>query len=208
MESQHSAVLLSSAYLPPISWMKAALTAGKVRIEAFETYPKQTYRNRCRIITANGIQALSIPVNKIDGRHTKIRDIEIVYDEPWQRLHWRSIDAAYSNSPFYLYYKDKLDKYFKKEYRFLLDLNMEITNTLFSLLKISVDIEFTEEFLRHPSEISDQRTTFSPKHAVDITQFTPYHQVFEERYGFVPDLSVIDLLFNEGPAAISALNSK
>ena len=206
MESQHSPVLLSSAYLPPISWMKAALTAGKVRIEAFETYPKQTYRNRCRIITANGIQALSIPVNKIDGRHTKTRDIEIVYDEPWQRLHWRSIDAAYSNSPFYLYYKDKLDKYYKKEYRFLLDLNMEITNTLFSLLKISVDIELTEEFLQHPSEISDQRSAFSPKYAIDTAQFTPYHQVFEERYGFVPDLSVIDLLFNEGPAAISALN--
>ena len=203
MESQ--SVLLSTAYLPPISWIREAMFADKVMIEAHETYPKQTYRNRCRIMTANGVLPLSIPVTKPDGKHSKTKDIEIFYDEPWQRLHWRSIDAAYSNSPFFLYYKDELEKFYQKKYRFLLDLNLEILQALFSNMGKSIDIALTSDFEHQPQELMDHRNSFSPKKPCDNSQFKRYTQVFEERFGFVADLSIIDLIFNEGPAALGAL---
>ena len=202
----HNTPLLSTAYLPPVSWMKEAVKAQKVFIEAHETYSKQTYRNRCRIITANGIIPLSIPVKKLQGKHSKTRDIEISYDEPWQMMHWRTIDAAYSNSPFYLYYKDDLQVFFNRRFRFLLDYNMEITYTIFRLLGITAELYLTKEYSHQPDDIKDLRNALTPKTPADISLFTPYPQVFEERHGFIHDLSVIDLLFNEGPAALSVLN--
>lgn len=201
-----SNILLSTAYLPPVSWISKALHAKNVLVEAYETYPKQTYRNRCKILTANGIQSLSIPVNKPNGRNTITKDIEIFYDEPWQRLHWRSIHAAYSNSPYYLYYQDELIKFFEKEYRFLLDFNLEILHSVVNMMKLSIEIDMTKEFIHKPTGTMDHRNTFSPKKNINPELFTSYHQVFEDRHGFVADLSIIDLLFNEGPAAQSALN--
>ena len=195
-----SAILLSTAYLPPVSWIREAINAEKVMIEAYETYPKQTYRNRCRIMTANGVLPLSIPVSKVHGRNTKTRDIELFYDEAWQRLHWRSIDAAYSNSPFYLYYKDEFEKFYQKKYRFLLDLNQELLFTIFNILGKTPDIGLTTTYLHEPEDITDFRNSISPKISVDEKQFNRYRQVFEERFGFQADLSIIDLIFNEGPA--------
>ncbi len=183
------------------------MKADKVLIEAHETYPKQTYRNRCKIMTANGILPLSIPVTKIEGGATKTKDIEIFYNEPWQRLHQRSIDAAYSNSPFYLYYKDELDVFFNQKYRFLLDFNMEIADTLFKLLGKTVDFKPTTDYIHKPEGTTDLRNSFSPKKEVREDQFKQYHQVFEERFGFKADLSILDLLFNEGPGALSAMNN-
>lgn len=200
-----SSVLLSTAYLPPVSWMKEAMHAKSVLIEAYETYPKQSYRNRCRIGTANGIQSLSIPVNKPNGRNTITKDIEIFYGESWQRLHWRSIHAAYSNSPYYLYYQDELIKFYEKKYRFLIDFNLEILNAILNMMKLQFEIELTKEFIHQPSDIKDLRNNFSPKNPIDPHQFTSYHQVFEDRHGFMADLSVIDLLFNEGPAAVGSM---
>jgi len=205
MHPASKTVLLSTAYLPPISWISKAMHADKVLIEAFETYPKQTYRNRCRIMAANGILPLSIPVTKTEGRKTKTKDIRIFYDEAWQRMHWRSIDAAYSNSPFYLYYKDELEGFYNKKYTFLLDMNMEIVRKILGLLGIQTDIGLTSDFEHESEGITDLRNDISPKIPIDETQFINYHQVFEERFGFMADLSIIDLLFNEGPGSIEYL---
>ncbi len=201
-------ILLSTAYLPPISWIRAALSAEKVCIEAHETYPKQTYRNRCRILAANGVLPLSIPVSKVDGKNTRTKDIEVFYEEPWQRLHWKSIDAAYSNSPFYLYYRDELERFYQKKYRFLLDLNMEITQTIFGIFGKSIDLELTTEFEHSPEGMEDLRNSISPKLPIDEAQFPRYPQVFEERFGFRADLCIIDLLFNEGPATLNSLGTR
>lgn len=206
MQASIDTLLLSTAYLPPVSWFRVALQASELMIEAYETYPKQTYRNRCQLITANGIIALSIPVKKIRGEKKMIQDIEIFYDEPWQRLHWRTIDAAYSNSPFYLYYKDELMPFYEKKYRFLLDYNMMISEALFRLLGYSSDLQLTSTYHHQAEGCTDMRNSFSPKDKADVSHLNPYHQVFEERHGFVPDLSIIDLLFNEGPGASSYLN--
>lgn len=202
-------VLLSTAYLPPLSWIKAALDADEIRIEKWETYPRQTFRNRCRIAAANDVLALSIPVKKIKGKNSMTKDIEICYAEDWQRLHRRSIEDAYTNSPFYLYYWDDFRRHFDKKYRFLLDLNTELLDTTFSILGKTTDIRFTEEFVKSPPEVKDLREFFGPKLAVDPTNFKRYPQVFEEKHGFLADLSIIDLIFNEGPAAAEYfVNSK
>ncbi len=208
MHPPDSNILLSTAYLPPISWFKEVIQAESVFIEAFETYPKQTYRNRCKIMGANGVLPLSIPLSKVSGMKTRIKDMEIFYDEPWQRLHWRSIDAAYSNSPFYLYYKDELQIFFEKKYRFLLDYNMEILSVLNKQLGIKKSFDLTLEYMHDPEGILDLRNSISPKHQTKTATFTPYYQVFAEKHGFVKDLSIIDLLFNEGPAALSHLGNQ
>jgi hypothetical protein len=141
-------------------------------------------------------------VSKPKGRHSKTRDIEILYVEAWQRMHKRSIDAAYSNSPFYLYYKDELDRFFDNKFRFLLDFNLEILNTLMGILGITTELHLTKTYEHEPPEMLDLRNAFSPKTKEYKQEFSPYHQVFEERFGFVADLSILDLIFNEGPAAI------
>ncbi|MDT8392221.1 MAG: WbqC family protein [Bacteroidales bacterium] len=208
MQASSSAVLLSTAYAAPLSWMKAAINASEIYIEAFETYPRQTYRNRCRIISANGILQLSIPVNKVHGHGTITKDIEIAYDEPWQRTHYRSIDAAYSNSPFFLYYIDELLPFFEKKFRFLLDFNTMLSKAIFKLIGITTEIKLTGSFYHDPEHMHDLRQAFTPKSAPEQKTAIVYHQVFEERHGFIPDLSILDLLFNEGPAARELLSSQ
>lgn len=194
-------VLMSTAYFPPVSWVRAALSADKVLIEAWESYPKQTYRNRCRIAAANGVLPLSIPVNKVYGNGTMTKDIEICYDEDWQRLHRRSIEDAYTNSPFYLYFWDELKPLFEKRHKFLLDLNMEISDAIFKILENEKELKLTEEYMKDPADITDLRHSIGPKLAPDTARFDRYQQVFEEKNGFHPDLSIIDLIFNEGPAS-------
>jgi hypothetical protein len=199
---------MSTAYLPPVSWMQAAVLARKVYIEANETYTKQSYRNRCRIMSANGILPLSIPVIKVHGNRTRTKDIEVFYGEPWQRMHRRALDAAYTSSPFYLYYKDELEVFFTRKFRFLLDLNMQMIEVISKLLGTEIQFELTDDYIAHPESLADLRTSFSPKKAVIKDKFRPYTQVFEDRFGFVPDLSIIDLLFNEGPAALKVLKKE
>lgn len=207
MQASASTVLLSTAYAAPLSWMQAAINASEIYIEAFETYPRQTYRNRCRIVCANGILPLSIPVSKLHGKGTITKDIEIAYDEPWQRTHRRSIDAAYSNSPFHLHYMDELMPFFEKKYRFLLDFNTLLSISLFKLIGITTEIKLTSSFYHNPENMQDLRLAFTPKNVQEQATGIVYHQVFEERHGFIPDLSILDLLFNEGPAARELLST-
>ncbi|MEE4255641.1 MAG: WbqC family protein [Bacteroidales bacterium] len=195
-------ILLSTAYFPPISWVREALNADKIFIEAWETYPKQTYRNRCRIAAANGPLSLSVPVTKVNGKGTMTKDIRICYDEDWQRLHRRSMEDAYTNSPFYLYFWDEIRPFFEKKFSFLLDLNMELTFALIRILGKKIEINFTDAFEKEPAGLADLRNSITPKLPVEEDKFPRYPQVFEEKSGFQPDLSVIDLIFNEGPASL------
>ncbi len=190
------AIIVSTSYLPPARYVSVLLKAGQIVIELEETYPKQTCRNHANIYGPNGKQTLSIPVNKPGGNHTKTRDIRISYALPWHKTHWKAIEAAYNNSPFFLYYQDYFRPFFEKEYDFLADLNSEILETLFRLLGVSKQVRFTETYVKHPEGILDLRTELTSKYAGVIC--APYTQTFTEKHGFIPNLSIIDLIFNLG----------
>ena len=198
-------VLLSTAYLPPVEYF-ALLLSENAAIEREERYQKQSYRNRTVIMNGNGALNLIIPTIH-DGRMGIVKDVRIEYVTPWQRAHWRSIESAYNNTPYYLYYKDALKPFFEREYEYLFDFNLQLIQTLMQLLRLDREIRTTTTFTRYTSD--DTRLLIHPKHSrredYPFRLKTPYYQVFEDKFGFVPNLSVIDLLFNEGPQAATYL---
>lgn len=197
--------LLSTAYFPPLAYMAAVANSQSIWIEAYETYPKQTWRNRCTISTANGLQNLSVPVVKINGNRTLTQEVRICYSENWQQLHWRALETAYNKSPYFEYYKDRLEVILKVEHDRLIELNMFILEEILSILKINIPVQTTTSFNKSESKFIDLRQTFSPKQQVGQNLFPPYYQVFSDRHGFQSNLSILDLLFCEGPATLSNL---
>ena len=194
--------LLSTAYLPPFEYVQKCIQ-GAVRIEACEHYIKQSYRNRTLIATANGVQSLSIPVVHLSSK-MPIRDVRIDYATPWQRLHWKSIDTAYSGSPYFLYFQDYLKPFYEKRYDFLFDYNLELTLVILKLFGCDFHPQMTEEFVADytsQDEVEDLRNAIHPKRRQEASypfSHKTYTQIFEDRLGFVPNLSIIDYLFNEG----------
>jgi len=201
-------ILLSTAYFPPISWMAAAVQAENVGIEIHETYPKQTFRNRCAIATSSGILNLTVPVNRVNGNHTKTCDIQTDRSRNWQILHWRSIITAYNKAPYFLYYRDLFEPVFFKKHELLVDLNREIFNKLLTAFQIStLKSYYTTEYKTEP-DIYDLRDSFHPRINPDPViskTFPRYMQAFEDNQGFIPDLSILDLLFNTGPDTLQYL---
>lgn len=178
-------------YLPPVSWCAAAWNNEVVVLEAQEHYQKGSLRNRCYIAGPNGIQRLSIPLEKGKNQQMPIREVRIAYNEPWQRQHWRSIRTAYGNAPFFEHYAGDLAPFYEKRYTFLFDYNLELLKLIFQKkLGWPGKIRLSEQY-RPPA-------TLSP---YPVFQAKPYPQVFEDRHGFLPDLSVLDLLFCCGKEA-------
>jgi hypothetical protein len=200
-------ILLPTAYFPSVSYMAEAVQNDEIIIEAFETYTKQTCRNRCEIYGPNGKQILSIPVIKTNGNHTLTKDIRVSTHQPWQNIHWRSIETAYNNSPFFLYYQDHFVAFFEKKYRFLIDLNTEILYSLLQLFKINRTIRLTAQFEKSPVGIHDLRTNPGAKYFSLPGELQHYTQVFETRHGFIPELTILDLIFNLGPEALPYLEN-
>lgn len=201
-----SYALFSTAYFPPISYVAAMLDKQVVVVEQYETFPKQTYRNRAVVATANGLLSLTVPVVRINGNHTYTKDMAICYNENWAMKHWRAIESAYNSSPYFLYYKDEVEAILNKQYIGLVDLNMDILSFVFKKLKVAKDIMLSTDFVlaEDVATIEDYRNRFSPKNK-EILQLPPYDQVFEDRYGFQSDISILDLLFNLGPDSLGYL---
>lgn len=199
-------VLLPTAYLPSVHYFMLMAAAPQVFIEKHETYPKRTFRNRCEIYTANGKLPLTIPVTKVDGNHTRVDRIKISDQYDWQTMHWRAIRIAYTNSPFYLYYKDDIEIFYQKNFDNLFDFNMKFLNELCELIGLEVKISITESFEKVPEDMADFRHILSPKFNVSTFQFKPYYQAFAEKHGFMPGLSVLDLLFNMGPETLKIIS--
>ncbi len=191
-------VLLSTAYMPPLHYFALIAAAPAVIIEKHETYLKQSYRNRCEIYTANGKLALTIPVEKINGNHTRIDAIEISTQSKWQVLHWRALRTAYANSPFFLYYADEVAPFYERKFNNLFDFNLAIIQEVLALMGIEKALSFTTAFEKHPQGVHDFRYSISPKLPMAQFAFEPYYQVFAEKHGFIPGLSILDLLFNMG----------
>ncbi len=192
--------LFTTAYFPSISYMARFLAEDEPFVEIWETYHKQTYRNRCRVMTANGVECLSVPVVKVNGNHTMTKDMSISPIEPWQHIHSRCLESAYKASPYFDHYYDYLRPIFESHFERLIDLNDAAMKTVLKMLKVNKEIVHTTDYVRESE--NDLREVFSPKKQVDVSLFPTYYQVFSEKYPFAPDLSVLDLIFNEGPEAM------
>ncbi len=195
---------LSTAYLPPVAYVKVISDSSITFIEKFENYQKQSYRNRCYIYSANGQLPLIIPIFR-GGDDRKIERIKIDYSKEWQKQHWRAIFSAYNTSPFFDYYKDDIYPYYCNQEPYLLDFNTNILNTILELIGLDARPGFTTEF-QECVEGVDLRDVIHPKRDEETkSKYGQYHQVFAHKYGFLPNLSIVDLLFNEGPNAITFL---
>ncbi len=200
--------VLSSSYLAPIQYYSKLKNYSKCIIEHHEHFPKQTYRSRCDVYSPNGILTLSIPLVKRNHRQS-IKDIKIAYDHNWQKLHWRSLESCYRRSPFFEYFEDDfLPFYTDKKFDFLLDLNESLNQEILKLLKLKPTYAFSAEYLKTYPDADDFRDIISPKVNLSADkQFNPnpYMQVFEPRHKFLPNLSIVDLLFNEGSRALETI---
>ena len=198
---------LSSAYLAPIEYYSKLLNYDKIFIEQHDHYMKQTYRNRCTIAGPEGELALSVPTVKPENPKCPMKDIRISDHGNWRHLHWNAIESAYNSTPYFEYYKDDFRPFYEKKYEFLLDFNEELRRLVCDLLDMQPAVVYTEHY--EPEVANDFRETICPKHEGEDPAFhpEPYYQVFREKFGFLPNLSIADLLFNMGPEGLVTLRA-
>lgn len=195
-----SGILLSPAYLPGIQFFSALKNCqGPVVIEQWAHYRKQTFFNRCMIATESGPQALSIPVVSSDNPKQYLKDIRISDHGNWRHQHWNAMASAYMNSPFFMYYADDFRPFYERKWEFLLDYNLELTNLILELAHMHVDFSMSERYEQEPAGLTDLRELTDPKTDSKLFREKPYWQVFQQKTGFLPGLSAVDLLFCMGP---------
>ena len=197
-------ILVSTAYLPPVEYFSLISRADEVLIEREENYVKQSFRNRCYILSAHGPQLLSVPVYLGSLHKTQLKDIRIDYSKRWQQVHIGAITASYSASPYFQFYFENIEKVISKKPAFLIDLNTDLTETILNMLKMKIQLRFTSEFETPAESLYDFRYRISPKNKSGFLM-KEYLQVFNNDNGFVHGLSIIDLVFNMGPEAVGFL---
>lgn len=198
-----SSIYLSSAYFAPVEYYAILYNRSDICIERLENYIKQTYRNRCNIMSANGIMPLSIPIESTGGKKALIKDIRIAEHGNWRHLHWNALVSAYNSTPFFEYYQDDFRPFYEKKYEFLFDFNEQLRVMICQLIGIEdTSVTYSEEYERNIESVFDFRESISPKKDWKVLNpdfiSVPYYQVFSEKYGFAENLSIVDLLFNMG----------
>ncbi len=192
-------------YLPPIEYFSKILShKDHLIIENAENFQKQSYRNRATIHSPNGALNLVVPVIKGSKNHTLVKDVRISYDFDWQRLHWMSLQTSYRSSAYFEYYEDDLHIFYEKKWDFLFDYNEEFLSLLNRFLKINISYSYSGSYEKTYIELVDYRENIHPKRRFE-SNLKPYFQVFEERNGFLPNLSIVDLIFSQGPQSIKYL---
>ncbi len=191
-------VLLPYTYMGPVSYYSCIAQHRNIALERHENFPKQTFRNRCTIYGTNVPLNLIVPVEHRSGERS-ISDKRISYRENWQKLHWKSLETAYRSSPFFEYYEDDFLGVLMKKHELLIDLNAQFMSLILKILDIEVDLSFTSEY-KEGFDGLDLREDFTPNaDLADKEDFQHYTQVFEDRHGFLPNLSIADLIFSQGP---------
>ncbi|MBT8311802.1 MAG: hypothetical protein HKP23_03075 [Flavobacteriaceae bacterium] len=198
-------VLLHPVYFPNI-YTCSILAQQSIIWEVWDNYQKQTYRNRCYICTDRGKLMLNIPIRHVGGKQGRqlYRDVQLDHSAPWLRQHWRTLQTAYRTSPFFEYYEDELGMLYESKEKYLLDFNLKTIATTCELLQIPFPEEKTTSFIEDTEEIINRRFLVNAKMEMPKS-FLPYTQVFGDRHGFIGNLSILDLLFNEGSNALHYL---
>ena len=204
--------LLQTTYFGPIQLYQKLYRYDHCLIEQYDSYQKQTYRNRCLIATANGVQALTVPVEsdkrEVISDKCLVKDIRISDHNQWRRVHWNALQSAYNESPFFDYYADDLHPFFERKYNFLVDFNEAIRQKICELIDIQPQVEYTSLYTLaitpQTSALVDYRDVIHAKHPQpdDTFEAKRYWQVFQHKYGFLPNLSILDLLFCMGPESV------
>jgi len=199
-------ILIHPTYFPSVSHFVAMAQADRMVLEVEDHFQKQTNRNRTYIYSPNGIQLLNIPIKHTKERHQNIKEVQLETAFDWQKQHFKSLEAAYRTSPFFEYFEDSLLPIYNKKYRFLMDLNLESMSIVSKCLGMTFEYEKTIEYFHEVNEYVDYRTLVNGKK--DTSTFESYTQVFGDKHGFINNLSILDLLFNEGRFALDYLKSQ
>ncbi|WP_299131015.1 WbqC family protein [uncultured Winogradskyella sp.] len=189
--------ILHPTYFPNIAHFTAMLSAGKVSFEVCDNFQKQSFRNRTEIYGANGKLALTVPVTYSQKNRQLYKDVKIANENNWQQIHFKSLESAYSMSPFFEFYSDDLKPLFNTNFKYILDLNLMCFDILITLMDLNIDVSPSKTFEKTPKDKIDYRPLVNRNFVPD--ELTYYTQVFTEKHGFISNLSILDLLFNEGP---------
>ena len=199
-------VLLSTTYFGPVQWYQKLHRAELVTIEQWESFQKQTYRNRCLIATTQGVQALTVPVEKPGNYTTFIKDLRISDHGNWRHLHWNALQSAYGESPFFEYYQDDIRPFYEGRWTYLLDFNEAIRQKICELIDVQPHVTYSTTYITdaQAADVADFRAAIQPKHPAQDDDFVPqaYYQVYQTKHGFLENLSILDLLFNMGPESV------
>lgn len=190
--------LIDLQYLPSITWFSQYLKHEQVWIERHENFVKSTGRNRCAIAGANGLQLLSIPLQGGRDHHRLYTGLNISYKADWQSNHWQSIISAYGSTPYYEHYGYRLQPFYERQHESLFEFNLQLLQAVLKMLKAEREILFTDSYVKAPNGVADLRTV--RKNDMEIST-PPYYQIFADKNGFIPNLSIIDLIFHKGPEA-------
>ena len=218
--NSNNSLIIEAQYFPPIEYFKQFVQFPHIVIEAHENYQKGSYRNRCHIANSTGVQVLSVPLRKGKNANQPIREVAIAYDMDWQKQHWQSIRTAYGSAPFWEHYAPQLEPFFLKKWDYLFDLNIAILETFLKILKLKntvnvsfstdYEINFTiKEIIDTPSGVRQDGVDLRNKILPNKSDFQgeKYAQLFQERTGFLPNLSILDLIFCTGPQAMTVIKS-
>ncbi|MFK2819884.1 WbqC family protein [Flavobacteriaceae sp. LMIT009] len=199
--------LLHPTYFPSIASFVAIAKGNEMIFEVADNYQKQTYRNRCHIYGANGKLSLNIPVNHTHKNRQLYKDVKISNDNKWQSQHWKSLQSAYRTSPFFEYYEDELTSLFQSEETYLMEFNFKCFETIIDCLQFDVSISKTKVFEKNPVDVIDARNLVNARKEPKFN-FDHYTQVFSNKHGFMSNLSILDLLFNEGANSLNYLKAQ
>ena len=198
--------LILPTYFPSISHFAVIAQSDSITFEMEDNFQKQTNRNRTYIYSPNGIQLLNIPVKHSKATHQKTKDILIENEFDWQKQHFKSLEAAYRSSPFFEYFEDDIVPIFEKKHQYLMDLNFEVLDVVTKCLRMKLEFGKTTEYFHEVADLTDFRYLANGKK--DTNSFEKYAQVFDDKHGFINNLSVLDLLFNEGKFAMDYLKTQ